>query len=93
MTKPVCKDCKNFIQHYALIDGKIKRVFCGHCTQRGVRKRDPYAAVCGHFAPGPEDTEAFATKEYLSKKLVEHFCSLELLPEIEDMVLKRPGGR
>lgn len=85
MDSKKCKDCAHFYQHYGIDHQKIYRVFCGHCAQGRVRKRNPDAAACEMFVPGEADACAFVTKEYLSRALLEHVLSLELLPEIQDM--------
>ena len=84
MDKVFCKDCVHFRQHYALDQRKIFRVYCGHCMLRHTRRRRPDAAACDGFAPAPPDESAFATKEYLSKELLQYLLHLELLPQIED---------
>jgi hypothetical protein len=80
-----CEDCCNFIQHYALNKRRLYKVYFGHCTRPGVRRKHPDTKACECFMPGTKDTDAFATKEYLSKELLHYFLSLELLPEIEEM--------
>ena len=82
MNNPQCKDCQSYIQHYALIEGKIVRIFCGHCIHKWSRKKRPDAAVCENFIPGPGDSERFVSREYLTKKLLDRILSLALLPEI-----------
>jgi len=73
----------HFRQHYALDQRNIYRVFCGHCTYKKARSKKPWTAACDHFTPAPADTEAFATKEYLSKWILKYIMQLELLPEIQ----------
>ena len=86
MSKQTCKDCQYFRQHYTLGDGKLYRVFCGHCTFGRVRARGPFNKPCQSFTQRTEDTDAYVSKAYLSKKLLEYVLSLELLPEeIEDL--------
>lgn len=79
-----CKNCIHFRQHYALDRRKIYRVHCGHCMLRNSRKKQPDAAACDSFALALPDSDAFATKEYLSKELLQYLLHLELLPSIED---------
>lgn len=96
MDKRICKNCVHFCQHYALDQRKIFRVYCGHCTLRRARKRQPDAVACEFFSSAPPDEYAFATKEYLSKELVQYLLRLELLPEIRDLEekdLKELPGR
>ena len=84
MTEKKCESCKYFLQHYSLKDGKIFRVFCGHCIFDRPRRKHPHSKICKEFVAGIRDTEAFATKEYLSKELLQYILSLELLPEITE---------
>ena len=84
MDRMFCKDCVHFRQHYALDQRKIFRVYCGHCMQHKVKKRKPDAIACEYFEIAPPDENSFATKEYLSKELLQYLLSLELLPQIED---------
>lgn len=79
-----CKNCQHFLQHYGFDKRKLFRMYCGHCTLSYVKRKRPDTPACTHFTPGPADTEAFATKEYLSKELLQYVLSLELLPEIAD---------
>lgn len=44
----------------------------------------PDRKACEHFEQGEKDIEQFASKEYLSKKLLDKVLSMELLPEIEE---------
>lgn len=85
MDKRYCKDCGHYYQHYALNSQKIFRVYCGHCTLGRARKRHPDAVACKAFSLAPQDEEAFVSKEYLSKALLQYLLRLELLPSIGDM--------
>lgn len=84
MKDAVCKNCAYFRQHYTISDDRLFRVFCGHCVREKVLSKKPDAKACSHFLPGLPDEEAFATKQYLGKRLLEHVLSLALLPDIED---------
>ena len=79
-----CSDCHYYFQHYALNSKRIFRVYCGHCTFSKARRKQPDSVACENFMPGPPPEDAFATKEYLSKELLQYLLSLELLPKIED---------
>ena len=79
-----CKDCKYYLQHYTFIERKISRIQCGHCTLYPTRTKKPYAAVCQNFAPGTPQEDAFVSKEYLSKELLQYMLQLDLLPEITE---------
>ena len=84
MCNSQCKDCQFFIQHYAFIEGTLTRIYFGHCTHGRVARKRPDAQTCGHFHPGPADTEIFADKAYLTRRLLERVLSLDPLPEIAD---------
>jgi len=81
-----CKSCQYFIQHFALDHNRTFRVHCGHCTYKRVNRKLPDSKACEHFTPAPAQEEAFVTREYLSKELLQYMLRLELLPEIEDKV-------
>ena len=79
-----CKDCKNFSQHYTLDSRRIFRIHCGHCTLHPPKHKKPHTAACKNFAPGTPQEDAFISKEYLSKELLQYMLQLELLPEITE---------
>ena len=85
MNEVCCKSCQHFIQHYALCDGRLIQVYCGHCTYATPKTKRPDRKACEHFEQGIKDTEHFANKEYLSKKLLEKVMSMELLPEMDEL--------
>ena len=64
-----CKRCHHYIQHYGLKEGRLFPVYCGHCVQGKPKRRLPDADACQQFIPGEADTEAFVTRNYLSKKM------------------------
>lgn len=84
MEKYLCKNCKNYHQHYALNSRRLFRVNCGHCVLHITKKKKPDTAACEEFALGQPDENAFVGKEYLSKELLRYVLQLEILPEIED---------
>ena len=84
MEKLICKNCAHFYQHYAFDNQQIFRIYCGHCALKHPKNKKPDAPACASFVPAPPDENAFATKEYLSKELLQYLLSLELLPKIED---------
>lgn len=90
MNENTCQNCAHYYQHYAFNKRKIIKVNCGHCVIPRLRNRRPYTAACEHFVAGPPDQDAFATKEYLSKELLQYLLNLPLLPEIEDISQKNP---
>jgi len=84
MNETYCRSCRYFIQHYALQNGRLIQVYCGHCTYKTPKTKRPDKKPCEHFEQGIKDTEMFANREYLSKKLLDKILSMELLPEIEE---------
>ena len=84
MEKQICRNCTFYRQHYALDEKKFFRVYCGHCVQHAAKRKKPDTAACALFVPAPPDEAAFATKEYLSKALLQYLLNLEILPTIED---------
>ena len=81
MNKRVCKDCKYFLQHYALAKEQLFPVYCGHCTHIRVKKRTPSTKACADFVPGA--AKVYATREYLTRELLQYVLNKELLPEME----------
>ena len=79
-----CKECHYYLQCYTFDGRKIFRVYCGHCTFSRPKRKRPDASACENFAPGSSQEDAFASKEYLGKELLQYMIGLELLPEIED---------
>ena len=84
MNKNTCQFCVYYRQHYTFDRRKIFRVYCGHCTMGKAKRKLPDAVACDHFFLASPDEEAFVTKEYLSKELLQYLLKLELLPNIED---------
>lgn len=84
MAEKQCRECKYYLQHYTLDKRRIFRVHCGHCTFGRPKRKLPDAKVCENFVSGHAKEEAFVSKEYLSKELLQYVLSLELLPEIEE---------
>ena len=84
MNNQQCKECQYYLQHYTLDKRKIFRVYCGHCTLGKAKRKRPDAKACQSFTPRPPQEEAFASREYLSKELIQYMLRLELLPEVKD---------
>ena len=84
MSEKQCDSCQFYLRHYTLNKRNIFRVYCGHCTFSRPRRKRPDAKACEHYAPGTPQEDAFVSKEYLSKELLQYMLRLELLPEIED---------
>ncbi len=85
MNQNTCKTCVNYRQHYAFNQRKIFQVYCGHCTYPKVKTKRPDAKACENYMQSTPDQDAFVTKEYLSKALLEYVLKLELLPKIHDI--------
>ena len=84
MSNDQCRRCQYYRQHYTLDERKFFRVYCGHCTFGRTKRKQPDAKACEHYIPCPSQEDAFVSKEYLSKKLLQYMLDLELLPEIND---------
>ena len=84
MEQATCSGCEHFLQHYALTDRKLLRVYCGHCTAGRAKHVKPDKKSCAQFHPGTPDVQAFASREYLSRELLQYVLNLPLLPEIEN---------
>ena len=84
MQTHICAHCAYYLRHYTFNTKKIFRVHCGHCTYDKPKTKRPDAKACEHFIPGNPQEDAFASKEYLSKELLQYMLRLDLLPEIED---------
>ena len=89
MDEKTCKDCQHYFQHYVLRNKNLIRTYCGHCALgHRIKRKRPDMAACESFVPAPPDEDAFASKEYLSKELLQYMLELELLPQIEDSMEK-----
>ena len=89
MHSKICCNCTHYNQHYAINSRQIFRIHCGHCTFEKPRHKKPFTKACENYAEGQPDEAAFATKEYLSKELLQYLLNLELLPEIKDAAQPR----
>ena len=87
MQEKTCKDCKYFVQHYALGEDRFFRVFAGHCMFARPKNKQSYTKSCENFEPGVMDDARFVSKKYLSKALLNYILSMELLSEIQEQVL------
>jgi len=65
-----------------LNERKIIQVHCGHCTKGKAKTKRPTAKPCNDYILTKPPEDAFATKEYLSKELLEYMMKLELLPPV-----------
>jgi len=81
----VCNTCAYYRQHYTFDKRHIFRVYCGHCTFLKSKRKRPDSKICENYMPADPDESSFATKEYLSKVLLEYVLKLDLLPPIYDM--------
>ena len=85
MCEKQCNSCKFYLYHYTFNQRRIFRVYCGHCTFSKARHKRPDAKACDHYIPGQPREDAFVSKEYLSKELLQYMLRLEMLPEIENL--------
>ena len=85
MEEKTCAMCAHYFQHYTLTERGLVGVCCGHCGVSVQRKPTPDRKSCDDFLPGGKDRkELFASKQYLTKKLLQHVLDMELLPEIAE---------
>ncbi len=47
-----CKNCANYIQHFALLENKFRKVYCGHCRLSVKNKIKPDSLACDEFVRG-----------------------------------------
>ena len=85
MDQNTCSTCAYYRQHYTFDRCKIFRVYCGHCTHRKPKTKRPDSKTCENYIRSQPDEDAFITREYLSKALLEYMLNLELLPQIHDL--------
>ena len=85
MDQKFCQTCMHFRQHYSLDSRKFIQVHCGHCVYPKVKTKKPYAKICDHYQQAEPRSNAFVTKEYLSKELLDYVLKLELLPLIKEI--------
>lgn len=81
MDNEYCKNCKHFMQHYGLNEKGIFRLYCGHCTLTRSKHKRPDQKACSNYIFGENRESTFASKEYLSKALLDKIFALALLPE------------
>ena len=80
-----CENCQYFMQHYVLCGDRLIQANCGHCTFSRPKTKRPNRKACENFQLGEKDLQRFASKEYLSKKLLDRVLDMELLPDIEEL--------
>ena len=85
MENKLCRYCDNYRQHYVMDKRKIFRVNCGHCTIHISKRKKPDTAACEQFVNALPDEDAFVSREYLNKVLLQYVLNLDLLPPIEDL--------
>ena len=84
MNQNTCSTCVHYLQHYVFDKRKIFRIYCGHCTYQKTKTKRPDSKTCEHYIQSEPDENAFASKEYLSKVLLDYMFKLDILPEIND---------
>ncbi len=67
MEEQTCKNCKHFVQHYAIVDGKLFDVWCGLCIHARGKHRKPDQRACEAFAirKGEVPSEKYLTRVLL----------------------------
>ena len=85
MNNNFCNTCMHYRQHYTFDHRKIFRVYCGHCTYQKAKTKRPDSKACENYSISKSPEQAFVTKEYLSKVLLDYILRLELLPDIYDI--------
>ena len=83
MDKKLCRECANYIRHYGLFEGKLRPVFCGHCLCCHKKRIQPDAPACEKFISGVSPEKEMVTKEYLTKKLLQHILEMDIWQESE----------
>ena len=79
-----CKQCTHYVQHYGIFDGKLRPIFCGHCLLNHKKNRKPYKPICDQFEQATAVDDEMVTKEYLTKKLLQHILDMELWKSVEE---------
>ena len=79
----IVKTAGIFISIMDWITGNVSGLLRALCLSKGKTEK-PDAAACKNFVSAPPREDAFATKEYLSKELLQYLLNLELLPQIEE---------
>lgn len=93
MDEKRCENCQYFRQHYILDKSTLLRVHYGHCVFANAKGKRTDAKACENFEPGAADEDAFVTKTYLSKAILEYVFKLELLPVIQELPAPLPKRR
>ena len=73
-----CGECSKFIQHYAFLEGKLRKVWCGHCTDTRKKMLHQDKPACDLFTPGESVEEKLVNQEYLTKTLLQKVLSMKL---------------
>ena len=76
--KNKCGNCENYIQHFAILDGKVQKIWCGHCRERGKKKLDQESIACELFVQGENVEQKLVNREYLTKNLLKKVLSMAL---------------
>jgi len=79
----MCRNCKFFMQHYILDNGKLRWINRGHCTNGKLRDRQAFAKVCAQYEYQSPVEDGYADKEYLSKELLRKVLTMDLLPQMD----------
>lgn len=73
-----CGECVHYIQHYAIFEGKLNKIYFGHCVMKKRKKLDQISPACELYVPGEPIENQLVTKKYLTKELLQKLLSMEL---------------
>ncbi len=93
MEQVTCNTCGYYHRHYVLSEGKIIQIHCGHCTYGRIRTKRPTAKACDNYSLSDPPENAFVTREYLTRELLEYIMKMELLPPVVGVVEKTERER
>ena len=73
-----CGECVHYIQRYAILEGELRKIFSGHCTQKRRKKLDQISPAGELYIQGEPIDSKLVTKKYLTKELLQKLLSMEL---------------
>lgn len=84
MDKEFCRECKEYVQHYGIFDGKIRKVYCGHCKQIRSKAKRPDDVACPSFVSGTPEDEKLVSREFLTKELLKRVLEMNLWSDVTE---------
>lgn len=76
--KNKCGNCARYVQHFAIFDGRLTKIVCGHCMDKKRKKTEQEMIACEEFVAGESVDNKMVRREYLTKELLQKVLSLEL---------------